>query len=216
MKLVYKFIFKKNIKIYKHIFTVSKTTKDRIIEHYKYKNPDNITIIYPSADHIRSIQPQIPKIDLPEKFYFSLGSMNPNKNFGAIIKLAKENPNKYFIISGKAHKTFNNKSLESLPNLIFVGYLSDEEIVYLYKNCEAFLFPSLFEGFGLPPLEAIIAGCKCIVCNDIPVLREIYSGICQFSDFNTIDLDDLKKEEVHYPTQYSWKETAKKLFESLK
>ena len=196
---------------------MSNTTKERIIEHYKYKKADNISIIYPSANHIRSIQPKKPLIDLPEKYYFSLGSMNPNKNFGAIIKLAKEYPNEYFIISGKAHKTFNDESLESLPNLKFAGYLSDEEIVYLYKNCGAFLFPSLFEGFGLPPLEAIEAGCKCVVCNDIPVLREIYSGMCQFADFNNLNLNEISSIPVNNLTdKYSWKQTARKLFDAIK
>ena len=216
-RFIYKFINKKNIKKYNHVFTVSNIMKERISEYYKKKLKQEIIVIYDSADHINNIIPKKPLINLPEKYYFSLGSMNPNKNFGAIVKLAKDNPNEYFIISGKKHKSFNNVNLEKMPNIVFAGYLSDQEIVYLYKNCETFLFPSIYEGFGIPPLEALEAGCKRVICNDIPVLREIYDGMVDFIDFSTDSPISLTTtQEKNNKKEYSWKNSAKKLFDYFK
>lgn len=216
-RMVYKFINKKNIKKYHHIYTDSNTMKKRIIDYYKYKNPDNIKVLYAGAEHIENINSKKPNINLPDKYYFSLGSMNPNKNFGAIVNLAKNNPNDFFIISGKSHKSFNEINLENMSNLVFAGYLSDEEIVYLYKNCEAFLFPSIYEGFGIPPLEAIKVGCKKIICNDIPVLKEIYEGMVDFVDFSSIkSINEFNIQKKQEQKDYSWEKSAKKLFESLK
>ena len=192
--------------------------KDRIENYYKKSVKNPIIVIYNSANHMIFIDSKKPNIDLPEKFYFSLGSMNPNKNFEAIVNLAKNNPNDFFIISGKSHKSFNKTNLETLQNLIFTGYLMDEEIKYLYEKCEAFLFPSIYEGFGIPPLEAITCGCKCVICNDIPVLKEVYAGMTHFIDFNKIEnigsfkqidnSDNLKK--------YNWKASGEKIFNSFK
>ena len=208
-RFIYKLINKMNIKKYKHIFTDSNTMKDRIYEYYKGIRKKEITVIYSSAEHMNNIIPKKPNIDLPEHYFFSLGSMNPNKNFGAIVNLAKNNPNDFFIISGKKHKSFNDIDLESLPNLQFAGYLSDEEIKYLYANCTAFLFPSIYEGFGIPPLEALMCGCKCVICNDIPVLRELYGDVALFADFNKINKIDvtdalIEKKDLNY----SWTKSS--------
>ena len=210
--LVYRFINKRNIKRYKNIFTVSNVMKQRIEEYYKVSN---VNVIYNSADHIRSVTAKKPNLELKNHFYFSLGSMNPNKNFKAIIRLANLNPDKFFYISGKKAKSFNDEELVIPSNVIFCGYLSDEEIVYMYRNCDAFLFPSVYEGFGIPPLEALESGCQLVICNDIPVLREVYSNYCVFVDFNTLESLDINKNIKSFESVYHWKDGAKKIFDIL-
>ena len=211
--MVYRLINKLNVKRYKHIFTVSKVMKARIEEYYKV---DNVEVIYNSADHIKRIKPSKPAIDLNGHYYFSLGSMNPNKNFKAIIRIALENKDKTFYISGKKGKSFSEENLTCPDNVIFTGYLSDEEIVYMYNHCDAFLFPSKYEGFGIPPLEALVSGCRLVICNDIPVLREIYNGSCVFVDFDTITkLDDISKMPSNFIDDKHWKDSAEKLFSTL-
>ena len=66
-------------------------------------------------------------------------------------------------------------------NIIFTGYLSDSEIKALYEKCEAFIFPSLYEGFGLPPLEAKICGANLILSNIEP-LQEIFKDYAYYVD----------------------------------
>lgn len=56
----------------------------------------------------------------------------------------------------------------------FTGFVSNEELKNYYHYADLFAFPSLYEGFGLPPLEAMSAGCRNIAVSDIPVLHEIY------------------------------------------
>lgn len=212
-RVAYNVILFFNIKRYKYVFTVSNFTKENIEKRF---NIDNVKLIGTAADHILKIIPIKPKVSLPEKFYFSLGSSNPNKNFKSIIKMAKENPDLNFVISGQNHSAFGNDKQEKLDNLIYTGYLNDSEIVYLYKNCCAFLFPSIIEGFGLPPLEALLCGCKNVICNDISVLHEIYEGYVTFVDFNkTINLKNIKNANLNdidkLIDKYNWKENCNRL-----
>ena len=214
-RFVYNFIINHNIHKYKHIFTVSNVMKENISNRYKV---NNIDVIYNSAEHIINVKEKKTNIKLPDEYYFSLGSANPNKNFKSIIELAKKNPNEYFVISGNKHKSFNDIECDSLSNVIFTGYLNDEEICYLYKNCKAFLFPSVYEGFGIPPLEALMCGCKNVICNDIPVLHELYDEYVTFVDFNKIDNLNVEFSNKNYDInelkeKFNWERSAIKVLD---
>ena len=216
MRFAYKFITKFNIKRYKYIFTVSNTMAEHISKYYKLNKP---IVTYNGYEHMLNIKAIKPNLILPESFYLAVGSMNPNKNFEAIIKLAINNSNVNFVVAGGKFKSFNNINVENVKNLNFIGYVSDENLVWLYKNCKAFLFPSKYEGFGIPPLEAYTVGCKYILCNNIQVLREICSNFAQFVEFdNNIDLNKLvskPKENASLPIDFSWKKSAKILYSSI-
>ena len=91
----------------------------------------------------------------------------------------------------------------------------------LYKNCKAFIFPSIHEGFGIPPMEALSQGAKIIVANTT-CLPEIYQGCAIYVDpYDTnVDLDKLLKDnEVDDSNKvlarYSWKESALKLYKLI-
>ncbi len=216
-RFVYNFIINHNIHKYKHIFTVSNVMKDNISKRYGINNVD---VIYNSAEHMIGIHEEKPKVELPDEFYFSLGSANPNKNFKAIVELAKKNLDDKFVISGNKHKSFSDINFDGVKNVIFTGYLNDNEICYLYKHCKAFLFPSIYEGFGIPPLEAMICGCKNVICNDIPVLHELYDGYVDFINFDKIDKIDIndKNDDIDYSKLYSkfnWNKSALKVLEVL-
>lgn len=215
--LIYKLINKLNAKRYKRIFTVSNTMKERIEKIYKVSD---IIVTYNGYEHLSNVAKIKPEIDIPSKFYFSLGSINPNKNFQAIINLAKKNPLETFLIVGGNNNFFKKEKIIIPNNVRFTGYLKDEEISYLYQNCNAFLFPSNYEGFGIPPLEALINGCNKVICNDIPVLRELYSDYVFFHDFNHKDLN-LNKIEPKYidneklKSKFNWETSAIKIYNAL-
>lgn len=217
-RFVYKLITRLNIKKYKNIFTVSNTMKTRLKNYYKI---NDVSVVYNSADHIKGLVETKPKHELPTNFYFSLGSINPNKNFKSIVRLASENPNLVFVISGKKHKAFANEKKLNIPNVIYTGYLDDKELVYMYKHCSGFLFPSNYEGFGIPPLEAMACNCQNIICNDIPVLRELFEKYVVFVDFNSIqDLSFLnnKSNNNNYTEileKYNWERSAKIIFDKI-
>ncbi len=212
----YKIVTKLNIKRYKHIFTVSNFSKNEIIENYNVK-PEKITVTYNSAEHLKSVKPDekiLKKLNLEGKeFYFSLGSKSPHKNHKYIEELAKNNADKIFVVTGKNNKIFKDNSEENIKNMIYTGYLTDEEIVTLYKTCKAFIFPSLYEGFGIPPLEAMTVGCENIVVSNIPVLKEIYGDSVNYintHNSNFIKILEREKKDVEKTIEkYIWKNTSK-------
>ncbi len=214
----YKIVTKLNIKRYKHIFTVSNFSKNEIVENYKIK-PEKITVTYNSAEHLKNVKPDqsiLKKLNLEgQEFYFSLGSKSPHKNHKYIEELAKNNTDKIFVVTGNNNKIFKEDSENNIANMIYTGYLTDEEIVMLYKTCEAFIFPSLYEGFGIPPLEAMTVGCKNIVVSNIPVLKEIYVDSVNYVDIknsNFIKILEIEKKDVNKTIEkYIWKNTSELL-----
>ncbi len=214
-RFIYKLINKLNVKKYNSIFTVSNTMKNRIQNYY---NIDNVEVIFDGYNHIKNIEPKKPDIILPDNYYFSVGSMNPNKNFSAILRIATENPDKNFVVSGMYHKSFKKMKFDVPKNVLFTGYLSDENLIYMYKNCDAFLFPSNYEGFGIPPLEALVSGCKLIVCNKIPVLQELFSDFCLFYDFNArndLNFANFSVNTCYNIDKFDWNNNALKLLDIL-
>jgi glycosyltransferase involved in cell wall biosynthesis len=105
----------------------------------------------------------------------------------------------------------------------FIGYVSDRKLFGLYKDAQAFIFPSLSEGFGLPGLEAMASGTP-VLASDIPVFREVYSDAVLY--FNPEDVDDIANKIMQILTdknlraalvlkgkshirKYSWRKMAK-------
>lgn len=218
-RFFYKLVNKLNIKRYKEIFTVSETMRLRIMDYYEV---DNVKVVYNGCEHISNVNSmQIDElVPYSGKFYFSVGSMNPNKNFKSIVEIAKKHPNILFVVSGGNFKSFNNQKEDNIPsNMRFLGYVSDEELSWLYKNCKAFVFPTKYEGFGIPPIEALILGCKNVFCNDITVLREIYGDNVRYYDADKDDFTLLESVEYIDITglkeKLSWKKSAEKILKVL-
>lgn len=217
--LWYSFLTRLNIYRYKHIFTDTEATRKEICDFYRIKE-EKVTATYCSAEHIKNIQPDekiIEKLGIePNKYCFSLGSKSKHKNHKYIEECAKQNPDVKFVISGNSNtRVLKYEEREKLDNLIVTGYITDEELVGLYKNCACFIFPSLYEGFGIPPLEAITAGCKKILLSDIPVLKEVYGDVANYFSLDTQDgkviqnvLENGKKADKKVLEKYSWKKIA--------
>ncbi len=100
------------------------------------------------------------------KYLFAVSSMNPNKNFIGIVKAIKLLGNfdyEVVIAGGFNESVFKLVALDLTKNIKHLGYVSDGELKALYQNALCFIFPSFYEGFGLPPLEAMACGCPVIV-----------------------------------------------------
>lgn len=223
--LMYRRIAKKA----KTIIAVSEYTKQTIIDTYKIA-PERIKVIYDGiSPSYKQIKPDFSIFDShPElkkdNFYFTLGSLSVRKNLKWIANHANLYPNELFAISGTMLKNVIPAELEilrNLKNVVFLGYLSDAQVKALMTNCKAFIFPSYFEGFGLPPLEALSCGAKIIISNKT-CLPEIYQDCAYYidPDVPNVDLDNLLQTKVASSKKllekFTVENTAKQLYEVIK
>ncbi len=221
-------MYKKVCKRAKKICTVSEFSKKQIMEYYNVSE-DKITVIYNGAEQMNntkadySVFKSFPEIN-DKEFYFTLGSLSLRKNLKWIAKHAELYPNETFVISGGALKNVippELQKLQTMKNVILAGYLSDGQIKALYEKCKAFVMPSYFEGFGIPPLEALSCGAPVIISN-ASCFPEIYGDCAHYINPENpdVDLDELLKEPVNSPDKlfekYSFKTSAKKLYHLLK
>ncbi len=141
-------------------------------------SPDSIAVAPNSADHLRIVTQDpavVARLDLTTRPYFvALGNLTPNKNLAVAIRALSRlaEPAFRLILIGDRPAVFDRFAFPADPRLIFAGRRSDAEITALLGGARALVFPSLYEGFGIPPLEAMTLGCP-VIASDIPATREV-------------------------------------------
>ncbi|MBQ6350672.1 MAG: glycosyltransferase family 4 protein [Methanobrevibacter sp.] len=207
----------------KKIVTVSFFSQSEIMRVYHV--PENrITIASNAWQHMNDIVPSVDTLDRfnylkPDEYYYSLSSVNDNKNFKWIIQVAIRNPKSQFAIAGGRSlvEYLQRNGITKPDNVYFLGYVSDEDNKTLMTHCRAFLFPTFYEGFGIPPMEAMSCGAAAIV-SDTPTMHEVYEDTVHYIDPHNydVDLDKLINEPVapadKVLKKYSWKKSAKDLY----
>ena len=169
----YKIIFNIIIKKALHIFTVSESSKRDIVEKFHLR-PAKITVVYNAVAKIfiNNISESNENFNLPikEKYILTVSMFNPLKNLHRLLQafeMLEKKPIKLIIVGGH-YKSFKKiKEIEKYrtnPDIIFLGQLNDvQKLVTLYKHAELFVFPSIYESFGIPTLEAMACGCPVVV-----------------------------------------------------
>jgi len=160
-----------------------------------------------------------------EKFFFSIGIFNEKKKFEVLLPLIKLFDNYKLVIAGNNNTHYGNHIKEQIELLgiservILPGKISDSDKYWLYKNCEAFLFPSVAEGFGLPVIEAMRVGtpvflskhtCLPEIGGDKAFYFETFDAksmlaliSCGLANFN-INNEERRNELISYSRKFTW------------
>lgn len=199
----------------KRIITVSEFSKREIINYY-HVDPTRISVIPNGWQHYNRVdydENALEKYGLGKsKFFFSMSSMEPNKNFKWIAETARMNSDEVFAVAGSVNKKIfaDGLGFECPENMKLLGYISDEEAKTLMRDCKAFLFPSHYEGFGIPPLEAISAGCNNVIVSDTEVMHEIFEDSVTYLDPNKPNsiVGEKKQDGNAILSKFSWGEVS--------
>lgn len=228
--LIRKIYYKRAYYLSEAIFTVSNFSKTRI-EHHLGKNKNIIVTYNGISKYILKDE----KIGYEKKDYvIFVGNIKEHKGLKTLLlafeEAKKEGINSKLIIVGNQNnfKTKDKKMIELLEetkgnDIEFTGYVNDEKLKKLIAEAKILVQPSLYEGFGIPPLEAMALGTKVIV-SDIEVFRELFSDykVTFFSSNNYLELKELLKENKEIITnnlidieKYSYKNVAQKILKVL-
>jgi glycosyltransferase involved in cell wall biosynthesis len=173
-----------------HIIAVSEQSKRDVIEAYGIP-PDKITVIYEAADTRFCPQPAEivaavrARYGLPDRYLLFVGTIEPRKNLGRVLaafeRLHTAGLTDALVIVGKRGWLYDDffARLEASPAkqaVIFPGFVPDADLPAVYAGAQAFAFPSEFEGFGLPVLEAMACGTP-VVCSNTSSLPEVTSPL---------------------------------------
>jgi len=220
----------------RQILTVSFFSKKEIIKYCKI-NEKKVQVIYEGCKHILDVGQNDVPLDIRDAmsrpFVLAVSSFSSNKNFSSIVQAIEilGNINFDIVIVGSANPAiFRHSPLPFSKSVKYLGYVSDEELRALYENASCFVYPSLYEGFGLPPLEAMACGCPVIVSNAAS-LPEICGAAALYCDpYSPEDIatkiallmaDENLREELQHKGQeraklFSWEKCARETFAVIK
>ena len=221
----------------KHFIAISESTKRDIIEYLKIPE-QKITVIDQGVDH-RLYYPR--REHLPDlEYVLFVGSEEPRKNLGTMLKA-------FFML--KKDKAFSNLKLVKVgdprseryrqstlkvitdlglhEDVSFTGFVSDEELALYYSNAGCLLFPSLYEGFGLPPLEAMACGCPVVTSNTSSLPEVVGEAGIMVNPYDTNGLakairevltnsklrDDMVRKGLEQAKKFSWEKAARQTLE---
>lgn len=179
-----------NLKVAKQIIVVSEHTKKDLLRIYPFVNPQNINVI-----HLAQSLPQQGKKPyfLPEHYILFTGERGGYKNFVSLLhafaNISKTNPNLHLYCAGSAPLSNDELSLANQLNIthkLHHARLSDEELRYVYQHAKLFVFPSTYEGFGIPMLEAFNAGTP-VIANNATSLPEVGGDAAHYVDATIVD-----------------------------
>lgn len=203
---VYRLVIASAVRRAAHIITVSRFTEEDIIRHYPQAF-GKITVTYEAADLFcqwsspekeralferlgllrqapRDIQGAALR-DIIQPYFLYVGNAYPHKNLSVLFACAKAFPDHTLVLVGKEdffYTRLRNESEQAgVQNIVFAGFLTDQELSSFYRLARVYLFPSLYEGFGLPPLEAMARG-TLVASSDRGSLPEILGAAARYFD----------------------------------
>jgi glycosyltransferase involved in cell wall biosynthesis len=202
-KIYARYMIKAAIRKSDKIITDSKFSQKEITNHIStYGKVIKVVYCSINSEGIRNLISQIDleefrnKYDLPSNYFLYLGSIKRHKNLISALKafklVIKKYPKQKMVVIGvKPDDFFKNKETNDLREGVIVpGYIPDCELPALYANALCLVFPSLYEGFGLPPLEAMNYGCP-VIASNVSSIPEVCGDAALY--FDPLNIDEIVK-----------------------
>ena len=215
------------------IVTVSEFSKSEIVRHLPVSESD-VHVVYNGVDELFFEEGDGEVLDLPDKYLLYVGAMNPRKNVERLVRAydqIRDSISHSLVLIGPDNKSlYQDLDIPSLDDdLVLPGFVSAEQLKYAYKHADGFVFPSLYEGFGLPPLEALACGTPVITSNTSSLDEVVTKGSIRIdpTDINEISdamiriceddelCDRLRDEGNDYVKQFTWDRASEELYAAI-
>lgn len=242
-RLAYHLTIKNAAKRSKKVIAVSQNTKDDIIEYLKI-DPEKIEVIHNGiGEEFTVVDPEkckktLHKYGIKQEFLLYTGVWRYHKNLPRLVaafEKIKQDLDIQLVITGKPDPQYpevqevtNNLGLQK--DVIFTGHVREEELIHLYNAARIYVFPSLYEGFGLPPLESMKCGTPVAASNSSSIPEVCGEGNAVFFDPTNVDDiaakitmlykdADLQAQLVEkgaaHASHLTWEKSARKTFDSI-
>lgn len=239
----YRFLLPRLARRARQVITVSEFVKEHILGHTKV-SPDKVVVIPNGVDSrfcpeaISQVEEVIQSLELPSRRYvLAVGSLEPRKNLARLFQAwarvqERRSGDIWLVVVGASRnsRVFSGVHLGALPVRVFLtGHVGEQQLPALYAGAIAMVYPSLYEGFGLPPLEAMSSGTP-VLASDRSSLPEVVGeaglqvdpfdveaiaeGIRRLLE-DSVLRDDLRRRGLGRAKQFSWDETARRTWDVL-
>lgn len=210
----------------KKVICISEFTKEELISYFLWIVNSKVSVIYNGLSTRLSSRGDIyGEMDNKKPYVLCVGNIKPHKNIANLVDFYIKNSRFYhshdLVVVGnaKGFRTGNKENKLDVPGVVFTGFISDADLTLLYQNAAAYVFPSFYEGFGLPLLEAMSFNLP-ILASSIPVFEEVAGDSIFYFDPHSFDgfdeglekaLDLKRKDYSKLLGAFTWDDCVKKM-----
>lgn len=221
-RLLYRIVIRQACRNANHIIAITEATKQDIVRLLKI-DPGKITVVYEAASPryhpvsgSANLEQLKRKFNITKPYFLYVGQWRAHKNVIRLIRAFALVRRRYqldyqLVLSSKIDPIYSQvqstvKELGLSGDVILTGYVADSELPYLYSGAECFVFPSLYEGFGLPPVEAMACGTP-VVSSNTSCMPEVLGDAARY--FDPQNIEDMAKVMAEVGRSYSLKRDLK-------
>lgn len=241
--LIEKLFLKRAVRNASKILTVSENTKKDLLKKFALLESKIEVIPCSAGDEFMPLEKSQlnnfkAQTNLPEEFFLAVGTIEPRKNYVNLIKafalFVDKFPHYHLVIVGgkgwdyeEVYQEIRNNYLTKKVHML--GYISSSSLVKLYNSAKAVVFPSLYEGFGIPPLEAMKSGCPVIASSTSSIPEVVGDSAILFNPYSHLDIagamihfashpnlaHDLHQKGLIQAQKFSWENSAKLFYQII-